>query len=130
MPTLQMEAPERQPDPEPPRRRWTRAECAMLESCGVLDQERLELIEGELISRMGKKRPHANASRSIFIWLQEIFGVRFVLEEEPVDVATSDIRSTNPFPISSFSIANSPSLFPPIPARTICPWSWKLRTPA
>jgi len=53
------------PDPPapliPPRKRWTRAECAALESSGVWDQQTIELIDGELISKMGKNRPHVNA---------------------------------------------------------------------
>ncbi len=42
----------------PNRKRWTRAECEALESTGLWERERLELIEGDLISRIGKKRPH------------------------------------------------------------------------
>jgi hypothetical protein len=40
-----------------PRKRWTRAECATLEASGLWDQQRLELVHGELISVLGKKRP-------------------------------------------------------------------------
>ena len=45
--------------PEPPapliprRKRWTRDECALLESSGIWERERLELIDGELISKLG-----------------------------------------------------------------------------
>jgi hypothetical protein len=66
MPTLQIEAPDPTAILEPPRKRWTRAECEMLEPVELLDHERLELVEGELISKMGKKRPHSNSARSIF----------------------------------------------------------------
>ena len=47
---------------EPQRKRWTRQECVALETSGIWSQQHLELIEGELISKMGKKRPHANAT--------------------------------------------------------------------
>jgi len=46
--------------PDPPRKLWTRTECAMLESTSLWDEaklRKLELIEGELIQRMPKKQP-------------------------------------------------------------------------
>jgi Uma2 family endonuclease len=98
MPTLQIEIPDLPTAPEPPRKRWTRAECETLVSHGLLDYERLELVEGELISRMGKKRPHSNAARSLFLWLLEVFGARFVLNEESIDVAAVDNPINEPVP--------------------------------
>ena len=57
MPTALSQIPPRPPPPEPPRKRWTRSEYAALESVGVFERQRLELVEGELIDKMGKKRP-------------------------------------------------------------------------
>jgi Uma2 family endonuclease len=58
---------------DPPRKRWTRAEYEkLLEE--TLGQERLELVEGELISKMGKRRPHVNAVAALHDWLAEISG--------------------------------------------------------
>ena len=45
---------------DPPRKLWTRSEYEEISS-GVIDGERLELIEGELINKMGKKPPHRNS---------------------------------------------------------------------
>jgi len=98
MPTLQIEAPDPPAVLEPPRKRWTRAECEMLESSGLLDHERFELVEGELISKMAKKRPHSNALLSVFVWLQEAFGVRFVCPEIPIDVSPADNPINEPEP--------------------------------
>ena len=56
MPTVVTKAPSRPVPPDPPRKRWTRAECAALEASGLLDVQHIELIEGDLISKMGKKR--------------------------------------------------------------------------
>jgi Uma2 family endonuclease len=98
MPTLQIEASDPPVVLEPLRKRWTRAECQMLESYGLLDHERLELVEGELISKMGKKRPHSNAARSLFGWLLQVFGFKFVLNEEPIDVAAADNPINEPEP--------------------------------
>ncbi len=82
---------------EPPRKRWTRTEFESL-SVAALEQERLELIEGELISKMGKKRPHVNALILLQAWLVQIFGVRFVHPEAPIDVAPEDNPSSEPEP--------------------------------
>jgi len=98
MPTSHIEAPERPTVPEPPRKRWTRAECEMLVSHGFLGYQRLELVEGELISKMGKKRPHSNAARSLYGWLLQVFGFKFVLNEESIDVAATDNPINEPVP--------------------------------
>jgi len=55
MPTVITDRPYRPVPVDPPRKRWTRAECAALEASGLWDQQRLELVQGELISKMGKK---------------------------------------------------------------------------
>jgi Uma2 family endonuclease len=98
MPTLQIEVPDLPTSPEPPRKRWTRAECEMLVSHGLLDYERVELVEGELISKMGKKRPHSNAARSLYGWLLQVFSFKFVLNEESIDVAAADNPINEPVP--------------------------------
>ena len=53
----------------PPHKLWTRAQCEQLDRAGLLDQQRLELVEGELINKMGKHRPHVNAQVFLLIWL-------------------------------------------------------------
>jgi len=83
---------------DPPRKRWTRAECATLEASGLLDQERLELVEGELISKMGKKRPHVSSFTRLQAWLMQVFGWSFVNAEAPIDVAPEDNPTNEPVP--------------------------------
>ena len=39
---------------EPPRKLWTRSQCEQLDRAGLLDQQRLELVDGELFNKMGK----------------------------------------------------------------------------
>jgi len=82
----------------PRRKRWTRAECAPLEAAGVFDQERVELIEGELISKMGAKRPHVNGLTLLREWLTEVFGGRFVNTEASIDVTPEDNPTNEPQP--------------------------------
>ena len=43
---------------EVPRKIWTREESHLLVELCFPNAEKLELIDGELIDRMGKKRPH------------------------------------------------------------------------
>jgi len=70
----------------------------MLESSGLWDQQRLELVHGELISKMGKKRPHVNALVAVQAWLVRIFGEQFVNPEAPIDVAPEDNPTNEPEP--------------------------------
>jgi Uma2 family endonuclease len=98
MPTVFTETPPRPVPLDPPRKRWTRAECAALEASGLWEQQKLELVEGELISKMGKNRPHANSALLLAEWLVQIFGFRFVNKEEPIDVAPEDNPTNEPEP--------------------------------
>jgi hypothetical protein len=51
----------------PHRKRWMREQCAPLEAAGVFEREKLELVDGELVSKMGKNRPHVNAAMLILV---------------------------------------------------------------
>lgn len=98
MPVALTEIPDQAPPLGPPRKRWTRAECAALQSTGIWDQEKLELIEGELISKMGKTRPHVNRLMTMMFWLADAFGQDRVNSEAPIDVAPEDNPSNEPQP--------------------------------
>jgi Uma2 family endonuclease len=82
----------------PPRKRWTRAECERLEALGVFDQQRVELIEGELIVKMSKNRPHVRVAALLTAWLIQIFGGLRVNAEAPIDVAPEDNPTNEPVP--------------------------------
>jgi len=98
MPILLTGAPQIPPPPVPPRKRWTRQQCAPLEASGLFEQERLELVDGELISKMGKNRPHVIALTFMLHWLQETFGRQFVNTEAPIDVSPGDNAWNEPEP--------------------------------
>jgi Uma2 family endonuclease len=111
MPVTVTETPSRPIDEGPRRKRWTRSECAALEAMGVFDQQHLELIEGELIDKMGKNRPHVETLAWLFTWLVQVFGVRFVNSEAPIDVAPEDNPTNEPQPdLIVLSPADSPAL--------------------
>ena len=65
MPIVVTKAPYRDVAIDPPHKRWTRIECDALERSGLLNDQKLELIDGELISKIGNKRPHVNALMSV-----------------------------------------------------------------
>lgn len=98
MPTVLTGAPVQPIPPEPPRKRWTRAECAFLETSGLFDQQKLELVEGELINKLSKKRPHTNSLTSTMTWLVQTFGPLFVNQKAPIDVAPKDNPTNEPQP--------------------------------
>jgi Uma2 family endonuclease len=98
MPTAVTEAPYRPVSAEPVRKRWTRAECEALETTGLLNDQKLELVDGELISKMGKNRPHVNALTFVLLWLIRVFGEEFVNPEAPIDVAPEDNPTNEPEP--------------------------------
>jgi Uma2 family endonuclease len=98
MPSALIEVPVDSATAGPSRKRWTRAECASLEASGLLDEQHLELVEGELIDRMGKSRSHISSLTFIFAWLLEIFGKNFVNSEAPIDVSPEDNPSNEPEP--------------------------------
>ncbi len=90
MPTVVTERPYRPAPIDPPRKRWTRAECDTLEASGLWDQQHLELLDGELVSKLGKKCPHVKALVAVQAWVVRTFGERFVNPEAPIDVTPED----------------------------------------
>jgi Uma2 family endonuclease len=97
MPIAVTEAPYRPVPVDPPRKRWTREECSALDPTGLLFQH-LELVEGELISKMGKNRPHVNVATFVMAWLIRVFGEEFVNTEAPIDLAPEDNPTNEPVP--------------------------------
>ncbi len=83
---------------EPPRKLWTRDQCEQLERAGLLDQQRLELVDGELFNKMGKNRPHVVVLAYMMHWLFQTFGKEAVNSECPIDVAPEDNPTNEPQP--------------------------------
>ena len=96
MPTLVTEAPNRPSPPAPPRKRWTRDDCVLLDAVGAFGK--LELIDGELIDKMGKLRPHQIVLVLIDEWLGRVFGNLFISTETPIDVSPEDNHTSEPEP--------------------------------
>jgi Uma2 family endonuclease len=78
--------------------RWTRAEVRRMEEIGLLDGRKYELVEGVLVSTMGKGRAHSNALIRLLAVLRDTFGADRVNHEMPVDVDPADIFASEPEP--------------------------------
>ena len=86
------------PPAGPLRKSWTRHELEAIESAGLLHDQDLELIEGELILKMGKKRPHTIAVSLLLKYLASIFSPDHVQQEAPIDVHPEDNPTSEPEP--------------------------------
>lgn len=69
---------------EPPRRRWTRDEYHAIAKLGILDDCRYELIEGDIVAKMGQDRKHGVAVMRCTKWLSRIFAIEYVQVQIPV----------------------------------------------
>lgn len=84
------------PDAPPPRKRWTRDECAQMAT--LFDLSRYELIEGELIQKMSKGHPHSIYIMLAVDWLRARFPLRTVAQEISIDVRPEDNPTSEPEP--------------------------------
>ena len=98
MPGAVTAAPYRTEPQSPPRKFWTRTECAAIREAGLLAFEELELSEGDLISRMGKNWPHARGAAALLDWLNRALGIGSVASEAPIDVFPEDNPTNEPVP--------------------------------
>ena len=64
-------------DTIPNRIRWTRRQCATMRDDGILTG-RYELIDGEILSKMGQKPAHAYVIQALLTWLTGLFGAEFL----------------------------------------------------
>ena len=55
---------------------WTREDCRKIEGAGLLPA-RWELVQGEIISKMGTNLPHSMIAQRIFTWLLKRSGKLF-----------------------------------------------------
>ena len=82
----------------PPRKRFTRAEVERMMEAGLFADQRYELIDGDLISKMGQAPPHAWAIHMVMVCLAKTFGIERIRVQQPLEVATEDHDLTWPEP--------------------------------
>jgi Uma2 family endonuclease len=80
------------------RRRLTRVDCLALEAAGLLEWERFELIDGELIRKMPKSRLRSIVLHLLQAWLRRIFGEHYVEQEVSIDLGPMLTPTNQPEP--------------------------------
>lgn len=73
------------------RKRWSRDDCRFLENAGLL-KGRYELIDGEIIVKMGQNLPHAISVMRVIAYL-----LRFFHEDNLRTQATMEVRAEDRF---------------------------------
>ncbi len=81
-----------------PRKKFTRQEVEHLTAEGFFEGQRYELIDGDLIDKMGQKPPHPFAIQTFFEVLVRIFGFGFVRIQSSLDVSDADRERNEPEP--------------------------------
>src|SRR5438094_9313716 len=81
----------------PNRIRWTRRQCDSIRNAGFLIG-RYELIDGEIISKMGQNPPHRMTVVLLHAWLTAVFGALSVQTQATIDVGDADPDHNEPEP--------------------------------
>src|SRR5260221_3036874 len=76
------------------RRKLTRVDCRALEAAGLLEYDRFELIDGELVRRISKSPLHWLTLNLLLEWLRAIFGSRYVQQEISIGLSPA-LHATN-----------------------------------
>lgn len=79
------------------RKRWTREDCDFLERVGLLTG-RYELLDGEIIVKMGQNQPHAMSVSRLVFYLLGIFGPAHVQTQTTIEVLEADRVTNRPEP--------------------------------
>lgn len=79
------------------RKRWSRDDVAFLERAGLL-KGRYELLDGEIISKIGQKPPHAMTVMFVINYLLSIFGRERVRTQATMEVREDDRITNQPEP--------------------------------
>lgn len=88
-----------------PQGKITREEVNRLLESGYFDGQRYELIDGELLDKMGQGPRHANAIQTLMVLLVEVFGVRRVLVQAPIEAGPRDQKWSQPEPDAAVIVA-------------------------
>ena len=81
-------------DPFADRRRWTADECDKFEGMGILEPGAYELLDGEIVEKLGQNIAHTFANTRTLFALSLIFGQDCTLM--PVSVPISDENRPEP----------------------------------
>jgi len=80
------------------RIRFSRCDVERMLEAGILEGRRFELIEGELIDKMGQNPPHAGVIQFLLEWLAHLFGVQKVRVQLSLELFGPDRDGNTPEP--------------------------------
>ena len=95
---------------------------------GLFVGQRLELIEGDLIEKMGQKPPHAYVVRVLQALLANFFGVERIQVQLPIEVDEADQELSLPEPDLAVLKEAKAEYQNRYRAGANCYWWWKLPT--
>jgi Uma2 family endonuclease len=81
-----------------PRKQFTRHDVDRLLSTGIFEGQRYELIDGDLIDKMGQNPPHAAAIGRVGRWLSSLIGFDLVRIQLPMEAGGADRERSLPEP--------------------------------
>src|SRR3974390_230542 len=81
-----------------PRKRFTREEFDRLIESGFFDGQRYELIDGELIDKMGQNPPHAFTIQLAHNWLASVSLTNLIRVQLSIEAALADRGRSVPEP--------------------------------
>ena len=82
----------------PLRKKFTRAEVDQMTAAGMLEGQRLELIDGDLFDKMGQNPPHAFTVHAILRLLLKFIAGDLLLVQSPIEAAAGDRKWSLPEP--------------------------------
>lgn len=81
-------------DPFADRKRWKADDCRKLEAMGLLEPGTYELIDGEIVEKVGQNWPHSLAGKKTFLALSLVFGADYV--QLPVSISITEEERPEP----------------------------------
>jgi Uma2 family endonuclease len=82
----------------PPRKRFTVHEVEQMHRAGLFAGQRLELIDGDLIDKMGQNPPHSHAITLLLTWLAKICETQRIRVQSPMQAGGQDRKWSLPEP--------------------------------
>lgn len=81
-----------------PRKRFTRDDVERLTEAGIFEGQRYELIDGDLVDKIGQKPPHATAIQLLLIALGRILDLALIRVQLPREASAADRERSLPEP--------------------------------
>jgi Uma2 family endonuclease len=97
-------------EPSLPRKKWTREEVNRLLETDIFAGQRFELIDGELIDKMGQGPRHASAIQQLMVLLAAAFGLKNIRIQLPIEAGPKDQKWSQPEP--DLAVQAAPGRFP------------------